>query len=826
MSVAASLPLLLALFASSGGDPTEPVRVPAPLPHHPHDVVDDVALTPEFPEDPTVFLGSAGSMSLFLRSPNRGFTWEDAGRGIRGQAVREFEVAADWRTSRTAFAAVGRGGLHRTTDGGQSWQLVFPSKHLVAMCLAPADESGSQAMFFASANKVWRSGDRGDTSDLIATSGASTGESFTAVAAHLVQDKEVVFVGTGDRRVLRRVGDDPWSVTEIPGRPVRIAISPDFERDLTMWVATHGAGVLVSTDGGASFASSSEGIADVDVNYVLAAPSYPECRDLFAATRDAGVYRSPDGGKTWKLTALRVAKTAQTDNHFRRLAISPDYPADPTLYCGTYEGLYFSFDGGERWVESNINPTRIGRKLVLSPRFAEDQTIFAATYGNPFMVSDDGGEAWEVRADRFMAFSAYCIAVAPNYPEEKIFLVGSTQGLERTEDGGQTWEHQVLEPVHRIARSPPEMRTIVFSPRFAEDRKVFAVSRCGFYASVDAGKTWKGYEVPTASAYKLALPPNWPEDPQIFLGGMSLHRTDDGGVSWSESLIGGNVMAIECAPDWGESGEVFAVTVRSSLWRSRDRGKTWTEFPDVFDGYVPSTLRLTKTFAEDGTMFVTTLNGGMFVSRDRGETWSRMHELGSPVDTGYALALSPAFATDGTMFVGTFEGFLRSRDAGATWTAVTDTEFYDEERAPWIPRGEGWHRYSADPGHFCRRVLRSREAGHEMTLPFAGTGVQIFGSRGKNHGKAEVWLDGYLMQTLDLYSEELETRQVLFDMQDLPFGFHEVTIRVLGEKREEAFNQWVAVDAAFVSYRDPHLQRATLRTDWRRVALPPGAGDR
>ena len=794
-----------------------PGPAPVSLPHHPHDVIDDVDVTPSFPDDPTVFVHSAGTMSLYLKSPNRGFTWDNAGRGIRGRTVNECEIAADWQVSRTAYAVVEGGGLHRTRDGGETWELLRGIPNLRMLCLGP-EQDGRQPLFYGSPQHLWLSEDGGDTSRPIAVAGEATGESFATLAATVFQGYSVLFVGTGDGHVLRRVGDAAWSKTELPAVPKRIAVSPDFGNDLTLWVATHGAGVLVSKNGGATFERSSEGIADADVNFVMPAPSFPECQEVFAATRDDGVYRSPDGGSTWELLPLRVPKTRQTDNHYRRLAISPRYPEDPTLYCGTFEGLYFSFDGGKRWAESNINPTRIGRKLALSPNFADDHTVFAATYGNPFMVSFDRGRSWEVRADRFDAFSSYCIGVSPDYANEPLILVGSTQGLERTVDGGVTWQHQQIEPVHRRLLSPPEMRTILFSPRFAEDRTVLAVSRSGFYVSENGGETWAGKEVPTQWAYHIAVNPQWPGDPLLVLGGMTVHLSDDVGSTWGEPKIEARVVGVRFAPDFAETGEIYVLSQRG-FHRSVDRGATWAEDIEAFEGFVPSAIELSPDFERTGETYVATLTGGLFASRDRGLTWARMHELGSALDSCYALALSPGFATDRIMFAGTLEGFLRSEDAGATWELVTRTEFYDDERAPWIQRG-GWSSYTGDPGYFCRRILRGWKAGQEMTLPFAGTGVQIYGSRGPNHGFAEVWIDGYRMAQLDLYAPEVETQQQIFAMDHLPFSFHEVTVRVMGESREEATGSFVGVDAAMVSYRPFGPKPASLSADWQQVVLP------
>ena len=171
----------LCLAATSGSG--ERAVPPLPL-HHPHDVIDDIDLNPDFPSDPTVFVCSAGTMPLFLRSPNRAFTWENAGRGIRGRTARELEIAADWPTSRTAFAAVRPGGLHRTTDGGESWQLVFKHDDLQTMCLGAIADGGRRRVYVGSPRQLWQSDDGGETLRSIAVAGPATGSRYDTIAVH------------------------------------------------------------------------------------------------------------------------------------------------------------------------------------------------------------------------------------------------------------------------------------------------------------------------------------------------------------------------------------------------------------------------------------------------------------------------------------------------------------------------------------------------------------------------------------------------------------------------------------------------------------------
>ena len=322
------------------------------------------------------------------------------------------------------------------------------------------------------------------------------------------------------------LGGLTWNKTMLPGTPQSIAFSPAFGTDATLWVATHGAGVMVSDDGGRSFRQSSVGIEDADVNDIVVAPTYPECQDLFAATRDDGVYRSTDGGASWNLTQLQAELTFQTTNHYTRLEISPRYPEDPTICCGAYEGFYISENAGASWREGNINPTQIGRKLHLSTDYANDKSILIATYGVPALYSTDAGESWELRSTNMDSRSTYSVAFSPHYDEDNLLLTGSGwSSFRRSTDRGRTWTRLVTEPLTGDRFKPWEIRQITFSPDFRTDRTVFAVSAGGLFRSDDAGITWAGSNVPSEWTWRVELSPNWTQDQTMFVAGLTLHRS-------------------------------------------------------------------------------------------------------------------------------------------------------------------------------------------------------------------------------------------------------------------------------------------------------------
>jgi len=785
--------------------------------HHPHDIVNAVALSPDYATDGTVFCASAGTMNLFLVSQDRGRSWHNARSGMLGWEVSDLAVAPDWTSSRTAFAALGPAGLQRTRDGGASWDPPLFEGH-VSLVVAGPVSGGRRVVAFSSGHEVHLSRDDGATHERIFAGDKAVLD--LALSPDFERDATLA-VTTRDGRVhLSRDGGASWSHAQTGGIGNGLAFSPDFAADATLWVATFPEGLQVSTDGGASFARVA-GLAQDEATDVVVAPDWPASRDVFVSTLRDGVFRSRDGGATWDRCGLDIALSDQGWSHYHRLEISPAWPADPTLLCAAFEGLYESRDGGDTWTEAILDSTNIGRHVDFSPGFERDRTAVALTYGNPCLVSEDAGDSWDMRARGIGVMSTYSIGISPEFERDGLLLLGAERGVRRSTDRGRTWETIQLEPPGpRQAGWAYEVRTIRFSPRFAADRGVAALSEAGLFLSDDAGRTWRRLEVPDERARRLALSPGWPEDRRLFAGGLELYRSDDGGATWSGSLADGQLVAVQCAPDFVESGQVYALSMMHGFLRSDDGGESFQVVPEALGGFSPSKVRVSPGFAEDGTVWVATLSGGIRVSRDRGRTFELLGALGGPVDTVFDFALSPAFPRDRTALACTHEGVVRTTDGGATWELVTREAMWDEHRDPWLLRGSGWESAGSDQA-FVFGEHRSERAGDRAALPFAGSRVVLFGSRGPDHGRLRVRLDGVEVGQVDAFAAAPEPFASLFDSGDLEPAFHSLEVEVSGQANPSASGAWVAVDAARVRFEPELAGHLPDRADRAALTLGP-----
>ena len=108
----------------------------------------------------------------------------------------------------------------------------------------------------------------------------------------------------------------------------------------------------------------------------------------------------------------------------------------------------------------------------------------------------------------------------------------------------------------------------------------------------------------------------------------------------------------------------------ASLWRSTDRGLTWTEKT----GGLNTLFAVQALLVKDGeTIFAALRGGGVFISRDHGESWKQINNHLTDIET-YSLCAAPG----GAVLAGTENGrIFRSENDGGVWAEVETDSIQD-----------------------------------------------------------------------------------------------------------------------------------------------------
>jgi photosystem II stability/assembly factor-like uncharacterized protein len=230
----------------------------------------------------------------------------------------------------------------------------------------------SHTRVYFAAQKIFRSDDRGDT--------------WTPISGDLTRQL--------DRNQMKIMGR-LWSVDAVAKSGSTsfygniVALSESRKREGLLYAGTDDGLLQVTEDGGKSWRHIERfpGIPDLTPISRVTASAHDE-NVVYASfiNEKMGDFRpyvlkSADRGRTWASIAGNLP--ARGSVH----AIVED-PVDPKLlFCGTEFGLFFSGDGGSRWVQLKGNfPTIAVKDIAIQQR---DNDLVLATFGRGFFVLDD-----------------------------------------------------------------------------------------------------------------------------------------------------------------------------------------------------------------------------------------------------------------------------------------------------------------------------------------------------------------------------------------------------------------------------------------------------
>jgi len=332
-------------------------------------------------------IGLAVSIAVVLHVRAEGEPWTPA--GLSGIAVESLAVSPNWSSDQTMLAGT-VDTVHRTTNGGSNWSPAIVGSGNTFYALSFATD---EFAFLGGNNQFWvsYSTDGGASWTAGSTTGIS-GDKNTwdfAVSPDFdgLADKTVFVAGNNGVHESSDGGANwvPRNNGLSGGSHFALAISPDFANDQTIFVGTVQT-IYKTTNGGLNWTAIGTGIpGPVEVRDLEISPDFANDNTVFACVGAYGIYRSTDGGANWS----RVHADSYSFS-FQSLAISPDFAADRTLFAGTqynggsWTGVLASQDGGNTWIQlDNANLplsalTSVPR-VAVSPSFDSDRTIFIGT---------------------------------------------------------------------------------------------------------------------------------------------------------------------------------------------------------------------------------------------------------------------------------------------------------------------------------------------------------------------------------------------------------------------------------------------------------------
>jgi photosystem II stability/assembly factor-like uncharacterized protein len=653
--------------------------------------------------------------------------------GPAGMSGRVTAVDVNLKDPKIIFAGTASGGLWRSKDGGTTWQPVFDKEAVLSIGAVTIDP-GNPDIIWAGTGEgnprnsmnmgggLYRSLDGGDTWQLM---GLEKTRSIHRIIVN-PRNSDIVYVGAigspwgphPERGVFRTLdGGKTWEKVLYVNEETGVAdmvMDPYNPRKLFVAMWQHrrwpwffksggpGSGLYVTRDGGDTWKKlgADDGLPKGELGRIglAIARNKPDVVYAYVESKKNGLYRSDDGGKHWQLRGTKnigdrpfyyadIYVDPSNENRvyslFSRVNVSEDGGKTFKQLIGwkvhpDHHAWWISPDNPDFMIDGNDGGMAITRDRGKTWRFVEnlpvgqfyhirvDNEMPYHVYGGlqdngswrgPAYVWRDGGiinTYWED------LYGGDGFDVLPDPSDPRYCYAMSQQGYVGRIDL-QTGYTRRIRPVH------PEGKTLRFNWNAAIAADPFDKNTIYFgsqylFRSPDHGNTWEiiSPDLTTNDTSRLK---------QLQSGGLTYDVT---GAENFESII-------TIAPSPLEKGVIWVGTDDGNLQLTRDGGKTWTNLAGRLKGvpagsWIP---QITASTYHAGEAFVVINNYRrndftpyLYHTTNYGKSWERMVD-GEDV-SNYVLSFVQDPVEPKLMFLGTENGLYVSLDAGGTWTHWTE----------------------------------------------------------------------------------------------------------------------------------------------------------
>jgi photosystem II stability/assembly factor-like uncharacterized protein len=603
-----------------------------------------LALAADPQQNGVVYAGTAGGV---FKSMDGGATWSRSSRGLKGATVLALAVAP---TSRSTLYAGTYRGVSVSRDGGATWTgTALKDPNVLSLAVDPRD-----------ARRIW--------------------------------------AGTSNGLYGSRDAGAHWSyvVSNLIARALDVALDPVHPD--TLYAAVAGLegpsveGIVRSTDGGTTWKLLSHGLEAAypwqDHVRVAVDPQNPNV--VYASfyespapgTRPDVTYRSTDGGDHWTAT-------------------EGGYPLAVDRNGVVYAGDRRSTDHGATWQQAAAPPDLASRYAAGA---AADGTLWASTERSGVFRSRDRAATWQAASGGLHATAVTSIAIDPQTPRV-IYAGAGRAGVRKTLNTGQRWQSVdaglpadalYFYPDHLLALDPRQPRTVYLA---------WSSSEHGLARSDDGGAHWtllRGPDNNSADGFfhldQLVTDPTAAGVVYFAGSGAAQYpcewaRSDDYGATRQciqppAADLPATFFA-RLVPDSTQPGALWLLDRRDRLWKSADRGTSWTKVRPQGLAHAGEPRALLLDPAHPGRSYLGTERWllddrpeRIWRSDDGGRSW-RVWGSGMPGESRITgLLMDPR---DPAIFYAAVEqhpdpahpeddrsGVYWSRDGGRTFTALRD----------------------------------------------------------------------------------------------------------------------------------------------------------
>ena len=602
-------------------------------------------------------------------------------------------VAIDSKNPKTVWVGTGESwtrnsvsygdGVYKSTDGGDNWTNVgLPSSERVAKIAI--DPSDTNTVYVCVPGKLWSdSDDRGvyKTTDsgkswtkVLKGANASTGCSMLTLDR---ANPKTIYAGMWDFRrkgwTFRSGGDGPD--------------------------AASGSGLFKSIDGGTTWQSlddkSAAGLPTKPWGRI-AVTAAPSNANIVYALIEAeppknGLYRSEDGGKTWQARD-RSQMMIWRPFYFANFTVDPKDPnkiykagggliasndggksfsgigggghgdwhdvwINPAntdhLIAGDDGGLWYSYDGGNRWWKADNLP--VSQFYHVSVDMDQPYHVYGGLQDNSSWVGDSQypGGITSSRWENFYGGDGFWMFVDPSDPD---YIYAEAQGGEIGRVNRKTHETRPIKPLPNYKEG--KLRFNWNTPTHVSPAGTLYIGAQFLFRSKDHGQTWE--------RISGDLSTNDPEKQK---------QEQSGGVTVDNSSAEMHTTIFAIAESPKNSNVIWVGTDDGNVQVTRDAGKTWTNVVANIAG-LPKAAWVSSVepgHFDEATAYATfdlhtfgDMKPYAYKTSDFGKSWTSVIPADAQI-RGFAHTIKEDLVNRDLLFLGTEQGLYVSLDGGRQW---------------------------------------------------------------------------------------------------------------------------------------------------------------
>ena len=424
--------------------------------------------------------GVAGAGTYHFASTSHGVfrlagaetSWVEVDAGLPNSPIESIAISPD--SSRVLAIGTQTQGVFVSTDSGRDWSAASSglgslNVHVVAFdntfpdTAAPRLYAGTDLGVFQSTDfgKTWFACNVNNSGIISIWTFLNT-YGVRSIIAGAYLENGGPFESTDDGKTWISIGN------KLPPNNDVFSIYTPHDSSGYIYLGLGGAGVIRSTDFGATWNATNHGLMGSVISSIAVADSGAGDPKIFVSSYYAN-YASHDGGRAWSAMS-NVWYPTPLWNHIRSFAVD----GGKVFACGDFVGMasnvYNTTDFGMDWTPTASLPSA----TVLAIALDSPGLLYVGTNGNGVFDSYDDGNHWFsiglTNSDLLCLASGTTTSGGPN------LLAGTTMGVYGSTDGGASWSQIGL--------------TDSATGFAITGRGIFTGSENGVFLSRDGGKTW------------------------------------------------------------------------------------------------------------------------------------------------------------------------------------------------------------------------------------------------------------------------------------------------------------------------------------------------